>query len=160
MQTIRIRSLLLIGIAALCAAVPASAELYKWVDERGVTNYSNERPPAGANKVARVDNTISVYTPDESFMQSVKAMRERGLRAMSEPEPARSPVGVVSTAQSGYEKCVLSGRLGCEDIYGASQWHTPAIAIIPYHRFQPTRFTYQRPPSPPAARESRIATQR
>ena len=69
---------LLIFLAAICATVPAAAELYKWVDERGVTNYSNEPPPAAApgNKLARIDNKISVYTPDESFMQAVKALRK------------------------------------------------------------------------------------
>ena len=45
----------------------AAAELYKWVDERGVTNYSSEPPAAAAtsSKLTRVENKISVYTPDE-----------------------------------------------------------------------------------------------
>jgi hypothetical protein len=40
------RSLALV-VALGCAMAPASAQVYKWVDERGVTHYS-ERPPAHA----------------------------------------------------------------------------------------------------------------
>ncbi len=158
MRTRRTGIQFLIGLAALCATASASAELYKWVDERGVTNYSNERPAAAAaNKVARVESTISVYTPDDSFLQSVKAMRERELRAMREPETQRPAVGQISTAQSGYEKCVLSGRLGCEDIYNVSAYQ-PGVAVIPYRRLpQPQpRFTYNRQPPSSTAAESRV----
>lgn len=40
------RTLALIVVLG-CAMAPASAQVYKWVDERGVTHYS-ERPPASA----------------------------------------------------------------------------------------------------------------
>jgi hypothetical protein len=81
-------------------------------------------PAAASGKSTRVDNTISVYTPDESFMQAVKAWRERAIKSLSEPEPARSPVArIFAPPQSGYEKCLLSGRLGCDDLYGNNYYH-------------------------------------
>jgi hypothetical protein len=140
---------LLIFLAAIGATVPAAAELYKWVDERGVTNYSNEPPPAAApaNKLARVENKISVYTPDESFMQAVKALRERSIKAMSEPDPQRNPVARIEvSAQSGYEQCLQSGRLGCDDLYSTYYpAYLPGVAVLPARGVRPTRFLAPRP---------------
>lgn len=41
---------------AVAAAGPASAELYKWVDEKGVVNYG-DKPPAAARNVRALDDT-------------------------------------------------------------------------------------------------------
>ena len=92
----------------------AAAELYKWVDERGVTNYSSEPPAAAAtsSKLTRVENKISVYTPDDGVMQAVKAIRERSIQALTEPEPPRSPVARIAVERPAYENCVMSGRIG------------------------------------------------
>ena len=138
-----------IFLAAICAMAPASAELYKWVDERGVTNYSNEPPPAAAtaNKLTRVGNRISVYTPDESFMQAVKAVREQSIKALSEPEPERSPVARIGPPQqSGYEQCLASGRVGCEDLYNTYYpLYATGAAVLPWRGARPTRFLPPRP---------------
>jgi hypothetical protein len=139
----------LIFLAAICTMAPASAELYKWVDERGVTNYSNEPPPASptANKVTRVGNKISVYTPDESFMQAVKAVREQSIKKLTEPEPERSPVARIGPPQqSGYEQCLASGRMGCEDLYNTYYpLYATGAAVLPWRGVRPTRFL---PPLP------------
>ncbi len=138
----------LVLCAAMLAITPAAAELYKWVDERGITNYSSDPPPpaATANKLARVENKISVYTPDEGVLQAVKAVRERAIKALTEPEPARSPVARIAVEQSGYEQCITSGRIGCEDLYPA---YYPAaylpVAAYPRRGVQPTRFLPPRP---------------
>lgn len=141
-------------LAFTCAAIfsiaPAAAELYKWVDERGVTNYSSEPPPPAvtANKISRVENKISVYTPDDGVMQAVKAVRERAIQAVTAPEPARSPVTRIAVEQPGYENCVMSGRLGCEDLYPA---YYPAAYVplaggyYPGRRIPPMRFLPPRP---------------
>jgi hypothetical protein len=139
----------LIFLAAILLTAPARAELYKWVDERGVTNYSNAPPAAAApaNKLTRVENTISVYTPDESFMQAVKIARERSIQALAEPEPQRSAVGRVAvSSESGYEQCVSSGRLGCDDLYRAySPAYYPAVAAYPLYGVRPVRINAPRP---------------
>ena len=149
---------MLLAGGIILAIAPASAELYKWVDERGVTNYSSDPPPpaATANKLTRVENKISVYTQDESVMQAVKAVRERAIKALTEPEPARSPVARIAVEQSGYEQCVTSGRLGCEDLYPA---YYPAayypLGGYPLRRIPPTRFLPPRPMPRDATRVSR-----
>jgi len=140
---------ILVLFASLCVGEPATAQpLYKWVDERGITNYSND-PPAPAltaNKLTRVENKISVYTPDDSFMQAVKATRERSIKALAEPEPARSPVARIEVQQSGYDQCVTSGRIGCDDLYPGyyPAAYLPA-AYYPYRRVYPARFLPPRP---------------
>ena len=70
------RLYIFIALAILFAA-PAAADLYKWVDERGVTHYSDLRPtklPATA-RVEPVTNRVSVYSPDKSLLQAVEAAR-------------------------------------------------------------------------------------
>lgn len=146
--------------AFVLASAPAGAELYKWVDERGVTNYSSEPPPAAAtaNKLTRVENKISVYTPDDGVMQAVKAVRERSIQALTEPEPQRSPVARIAVERPAYENCVLSGRIGCEDLYPQ---YSPAAylplgryAVRPLLPIAPTRFAP--PPAMPVDR-TRVA---
>lgn len=154
---------LLVLFAATCAIAPASAELYKWVDERGVTNYSNDPPPpaATAGKLTRVENKISVYTPDDSFMQAVKAVRERAIKALTEPEPARSPVARIAVEQSGYEQCITSGRIGCDDLY-PNYYPAAYFPVGAYARrgVQPTRFLPPRPPASGGSRVSRVPSPR
>jgi uncharacterized protein DUF4124 len=151
---------LLFACAVTVPIAPASAELYKWVDERGVTNYSGDPPPpaATANKLTRVENKISVYTPDDGVLQAVKATRERAIKALTEPEPARSPVARIAVEQSGYEQCITSGRIGCEDLYPA---YYPAAYLplggyaYPGRRIPPTRFLPPRPAPHDPTRVSR-----
>jgi len=66
------RFILMLTVAA-CA--PASAQqLYKWVDERGVTNYSNHPPadPKSAKNVRPVEDRLSVYSPDPGLTQAIE----------------------------------------------------------------------------------------
>ena len=142
-------------VLLLGATTPASAELYKWVDERGITNYSSEPPATSAAKLTRVENKLSVYTPDDGVLQAVKAVRERAINALNEPEPARSPVARIAVERSGYEQCVTSGRLGCEDLYPA---YYPAaylpVGVYSGRRIPPTRFL---PPRPAPVDNTRVS---
>ncbi len=140
----------LVMVATLGASLPVAAELYRWVDERGVTNYSNAPPPvaAMAKKLAHVSDKMSVYTPDEHFMQAVKAMRERSLQVLTEPELPRNQVmRIAAQPQSGYEQCLMSGRPGCEESYRSYYQapFLPAVGAYAPHGVQPTRFLVPRP---------------
>src|SRR5687767_6475533 len=71
-------------VLAVAGAPVAHAQMYKWVDERGVTNYSNEPPPKGvtAQRVGPVQDRMSTYSPPPSTSASTgasqpDAMRER-----------------------------------------------------------------------------------
>jgi hypothetical protein len=96
---------LLIALGALLAA-PASAQVYKWVDERGVTNYSNSPPPATAAKrevvVDKTDYPPPAAAPERSIDQRLAdrvAQLERELaverdaryRDQAQPVPSYAP---------------------------------------------------------------------
>ena len=55
------RALLHFFLILLAAAAPAYAQVYKWVDERGVTHYG-ERPPQGS-KASEVPNRLASPAP-------------------------------------------------------------------------------------------------
>jgi hypothetical protein len=66
--TERVRPALAAIAAWVCWTMPVqSAEVYRWIDERGVVNYSNEPPPknAKARDVRVVEDRLSVYTPEK-----------------------------------------------------------------------------------------------
>ena len=65
--------------AALSIALPLHAETYKWVDEKGVTNYSTT-PPAGAAKTQTVAERVSVMPADPSLQTAIADMRAQALR--------------------------------------------------------------------------------
>lgn len=58
-----VRSLLLL----LALAPAAQAETYKWVDERGVVNYSNTPPPGAAKAAQQITERVSTYQTDPAL---------------------------------------------------------------------------------------------
>ena len=65
--------------AALVLAPPLHAETYKWVDAKGVTNYSSA-PPAGVAKAERLEERVSVVPADPSLQTAIADMRAQALR--------------------------------------------------------------------------------
>ena len=65
-------ALSVVMLSVVAVGAPASAQqLYKWVDERGVTNYSNHPPadPKTAKNVRPVEDRLSVYSPDPGLVR-------------------------------------------------------------------------------------------
>lgn len=79
------RSALLIALfAGLALSLPASAKMYKWVDDKGVTHYGETIPPEYAgkdrselNKAGRVVNKQEVLTPEERKAKEQEAAAKR-----------------------------------------------------------------------------------
>ena len=70
------RSLAWTALAALLLCTPAQAEMYKWIDEDGVMNYSNRRPNHA--QVEEVDlRPINVAHWPKPSNEEVRAMNER-----------------------------------------------------------------------------------
>lgn len=119
--------------AVILPAVSAGADLYKWVDENGVTNYSNQPPsdPKAARRLVLIDDRVSVYTPDKALAQAVDdfrrgedrraAERIRALEQQLEAE-RRANQYVISTAPLAIDAC--PGGHGFD--------HCPAGAYYPY----------------------------
>lgn len=125
-------------LAAMSGALPASAELFKWVDERGTVTYSDRRPvdPKAADKVQSVAGRLSVYSPDKVLLQAVDAWRQRKYAPDDQFEPVRQagPYMAGIPAQ-GYDPC-LQGS--CADFYGYDAYGYPVYG----RRFRhPTHFT-------------------
>jgi hypothetical protein len=97
--------------ALLVAAVPAGAhaEIYKWVDEKGVVNYGS-KPPEGARKLRQLDeNASTVSTIPAPPRAQVQRERELALEARIErlerelhERRARDAVPVVVVAPSAF----------------------------------------------------------
>jgi hypothetical protein len=70
----------LFAVLSTLATVTARAELYRWVDERGGTNYSDRAPAKSSNPkdVSIVQDRLSVYSPDRATLEMVHRARERG----------------------------------------------------------------------------------
>ncbi len=63
----------------LCAALPAGAETYKWVDAKGVTNYSST-PPPGTAKAQVIEERVSVVPTEPSLAPAIAEMRAQAAR--------------------------------------------------------------------------------
>jgi len=129
-------------LLAILAAAPACAQLYKWVDERGVTNYSNQPPadPKTAKKLARVEDSISVYTPDQALTQAVEAFRQKSAHASAEriaslereleAERRARQLAAAAAAQATYDPCLGRG-VNCDGIYSSFYPYDPGFVFVP-----------------------------
>ncbi len=117
--------------AALGTALPAGAQMYKWVDERGQVSYSNTPPPDSAKKkVEAVAERVSVYTPDPEINKamSADARRDAKITALerqleAERNARRPPAATNSDAArraAAYDRCVAERRVDCDAIRSGS----------------------------------------
>ena len=113
-------------VVAIPLALPAGlgAQVYKWVDERGVTNYSNQRPTAGADAgpVAIVKNRVSVYSPDKGLVQAVEAFRMHSNTIRADRSSPATPVQQYSApayvpAPAMPDPCVAYRAAHCNEFY-------------------------------------------
>jgi hypothetical protein len=116
----RVASALLLGLAT--AAAEASPPTYKWVDAKGVVNYSSAPPAEATARVQTVDQRISVIGPDPSVGLAAAAMREREARRAEyeEREWRRRQSALLSQQSSASAYCVYGPDCGVSyypDIY-------------------------------------------
>lgn len=115
--------------AALLHALPAAAELYKWVDDKGAVTYSNTPPTSSQpRKVETVPERVSVYTPDAQLNQAMSADARRDakiakLEKQLEAErrarqsDAQAPRATPTERQSAaYDRCVADRGVDCDAI--------------------------------------------
>jgi hypothetical protein len=120
--------MILRAVIAAAAFAPLSAvcaQIYKWVDERGVTNYSNHQPAASAapRSVEVVENNISVYSPDPALTRAVDAFRMRSneiganAAAPAAPPPYDYSAPVFVPVPVGSDPCAEYRAAGCDGFY-------------------------------------------
>lgn len=99
----RIALLLAGALAAAAFAAPfaARADIYKWIDEKGVINYSNIKRPAGVKNVERFEEERISTVPAAVSSEQIAARREVELQArverlerdLYEAQQSAAPIG-------------------------------------------------------------------
>ena len=154
----------------LLAAAPAWAQVYKWVDDKGVVNYSNSSQPPANRKSVLLDPSsvsVSVYTPEETPTRSAEtkaSAKERMLteriaslerKLDAERYQRRSLADTQVAALEGrYEQCLRDRRVDC-DYAGFDPYYAPygpsVVVLRPPPRtrpFVPARFPLILTPKP------------
>lgn len=95
---------------ALCTALPLHAETYKWVDDKGVTNYSSEPPSAKkGSSVKVVEDRLSVVPKDPGLEQAAEGLRQREAKRAEYAEAEYARRQQVAAAQPAtndvYSEC-------------------------------------------------------
>jgi len=146
-----IRSIQPVALAALLALAPVvHAEIYKWVDEKGVVNYS-DTPPEHRQSVKLDDeqgrvSTIEAYDYSRGgASQREQALQERVARLEEELARGRHTAALdAAAAAEAYrvwrEQCIAQRRVDCDDPYAASfvgpgyVYPYPAVRPVPARR--------------------------
>ncbi len=106
------RIVLCLGVAMVWAAGMATAQTYKWVDERGVTTYGN-KPPAG-RAAQRVDTQpLGPVDLTEAQQKRVEAdiRRRVDMQPAPVPPPAPAPSLAVAPARGmGFDTYIRLAR--------------------------------------------------
>ena len=152
-----------ITLAVILAAAPASAQLYKWVDANGVTNYSNQPPPdrSAVKGLVKVEDNISVYSPDPGLIKAVEdarhnANQQQPLRARvqaledqleAERRARQEQIAAANARAAAYEKCLAAGRTDCNALYGIEPYDPPVV-FVPVHPRRPAPHVRQTLPKP------------
>jgi len=120
-----------LAVAAVLAGAASSAlgQVYKWVDQNGVTNYSG-KPPTEINAVKKLDvvaERLSVYPPDKAVMRALDTASQRIdpvltnridllERQLAAERQARQYAAATeaSVLQAAYEQCLAQRRVDCD----------------------------------------------
>lgn len=125
------------------AAGPAFADLYRWVDAKGVVNYSNI-PPQGvaAKRIAETEPTVSFIPPREKPPEVKQAARDAAmLRRIEQLEDELAALRRASASTAGYAYPVpaLLPALtySVPVVYPFPIYSWPAHRLGKGHRFKP-----------------------
>jgi Domain of unknown function (DUF4124) len=146
------RSLSLLLVAALAAAPAALAQVYKWTDERGVTNYSSTPPDnRKSQKLDEEKGRVSTVEAQD-LSKADAARRERALKdrvdrleqeaQRNQQNTAAQDAAAAEAQRQWRERCISERRTDCDDPYAS--FHDPGY-YTPYGVRPGVRPTPQRP---------------
>lgn len=154
-------------LVAVLASAPAVAEIYKWVDDKGVVNYSEHPPPAGKARVVAADHVpLTIYAappparpaaPREAVLDARIDALERQLARERQERESSAAFAAEREAQR-LERCRRERRVDCAD--DPLDLGYPTVVIHqrpgwPHHR-PPLRPHPVKPPQEPEPRPSRM----
>jgi Domain of unknown function (DUF4124) len=138
-------------LAVMLAAIPAYAQVYKWVDERGVTNYSSE-PPSDRNarfNAATVADRMSIYAPEPAIQRAIGAIslgkdrilsdRIDSLERQHAAEGQSSQYAAAAearAAQAAYAQCLAERRVDCDYDSGYYPYGSGGVLTVVHRRPQ------------------------
>jgi len=133
----------LVALAALLVLAPTvRAEVYKWVDEKGVVNYSNTPPEKRQHTILDEENGRVSTIESYDYSRDAAAVRERSLkervdRLEQEAHRTRQTAAAhEAAAEEAYrrwrEQCIAQRRVDCDDPYPA--FHDPGYVVAPQVR--------------------------
>jgi hypothetical protein len=119
-------SLKLLLVASLAAAPAVHAQVYKWVDEKGVVNYSSAPPPKGKGVVKLEDDNGRVTTipapvrRDDPATAADPALRQRVEQlereaAAQRQSAAQQEIAGAEAYRRWVEQCRAERRVDCDD---------------------------------------------
>ena len=128
-----------------------AAQLYKWTDETGTTNYGS-KPPANARNVQKLDDsksrvsTVPGMKPEEIRAEQDRAQQQKidGLeRDLAAQRRETANAQAAASDPQWRERCLADRRVDCDD---------PSRGTFDYG-LEPTGYPYYptRPPRPPIA---------
>jgi hypothetical protein len=135
-------SLRILAVVLLLVARPLCAETYKWVDEKGVTNYSSS-PPASATlgkKAQVVEERLSVYTPDPGLLRAIRIRPPMSAPMPYAPASAYAPQHYAAAMQAMYDDCLAQRRVDCNGAsypYGGYFPYMPVFVVVGHVRRPP-----------------------
>jgi hypothetical protein len=139
-------------VVILLWATTAWAQVYKWVNDEGVVNYSSQRP-ANRKSVLLDPNSVSVstYTPDPTLKRTAettasvneKALAERVAsleRKLDAERYTRLSLADAQALERQYQQCLRDRRIDC-DYAGSDPYYTPygptVVVFRPHLRARP-----------------------
>jgi len=126
-------------ISALALPQLAHAQIYKWVDENGVTTYGNKPPPsaAGLTRLTDAGSRLSVIPSTRAEpVYAVRALEGRIDRVERSHGPLPSGVDRATVATLGRqlewrERCFAERRVDCTAPTAATYDSTPSYSPVP-----------------------------
>jgi Domain of unknown function (DUF4124) len=144
-------------VAVSLAAFPAFAQVYKWVDEKGVVNYSSEAPTnRKATQLDPKSSRLSIVGTGEarktvlaSASDSVLSEKlDRIERKLDAERYARSvsDAQAQAAADSSYQQCLRDRRVDCDyagtDPYYDGYWPYYGAVVVARPHFRPRLFAH------------------
>lgn len=120
---------LLFVVCAFAAAVPASAQVYRWVDDRGVVNYA-AKPPGDGRTAVRIDM-------QDSRVSIIPAASRAPLPPTAQLPPAspnfpglvdQTTVGGLVLSPDARARCIAERRVDCDNPSAATFDIVPSLA--------------------------------
>jgi hypothetical protein len=117
--------LTLLLLAGLTAATAAHAQVYKWVDDKGVVNYSSTPPPKGKGAVTLDEDKGRVTTVPAPVRSDPSAAGDPALRqrvdrlereaATQRQAAAQQEAAAAEAHRRWVEQCRAERRVDCDD---------------------------------------------